>query len=273
MTEITARHVRPAPRAARRRLTRAAASPLLWVVGAMGLAAAIVRQAIRPITWRRPVRAEFVRFMHVAGWQSLTAVLVTAVLLGLSLVAQALYWLARVGEGGTLLETIGVVLVREIAPLVVGLLVIGRGGIMMLSELSATHRAGQDHALDAMGIDPFLLFVVPRAVALAVSLFSLTILLVFVTFLSGFLTASIANLTSLRLLEFVSRMLQTIGSAGYLILPLKTIVMGLSIGSVCALTAMERMPTAAQMHEIIPTGFLRSVLTVFLISAIFSLIL
>ena len=233
---------------------------------------AIAQQVLRPLTWRRPVRDEFWRFMDVAGVQSLLAVAVLGTVIGISLLAQGLYWLQQVGDRGALISIIGTVVVREIAPLLVGLLVIGRGGLIMLSELDALYHQRDDRALDLMGLDPFLLFVVPRTAALALSVFCLSVILIFVTFLTGYLAAMITGDATASPLDFIFRMYVVVGESGYAILPVKTLLMGLAIGAVCTLTAAQRPVDHLRARAIVPVGFVRCVLAVVAVSTITSIV-
>ena len=235
--------------------------------------AAIAHQALRPITWRRPVRDEFWRFMDIAGVQSLLAVSVLGTVIGISLLAQGLYWLERVGDRGTLIAIMGTIIVREVAPLLVGLLVIGRGGIIMLSELDALYSQRDDRALDAMGLDPFLLFVVPRTVALSLSVFCLSVVMIFLTFIAAYVSAVLTGDATATLLEFIARMYVVVGTAGYAILPVKTLLMGLAIGAVCTLTAVYRPADHIRARAIVPIGFVRCVLAVVAVSTITSIVL
>ena len=116
---------------------------------------------------------------------------------------------------------IAVVLIREIAPLVVGLLALGRGGLLILDELSELRRDGQCRALDVQGIDPFLVLIMPRVLALALSVFCLTMILLVVAFASGYLTGSLLGVARRGPIEFAAQTFATIGDAGYAVLPLE----------------------------------------------------
>ena len=243
----------------------------LWV-DATAIAVAILRQGMRPITWRRPVRREFVRFLDMVGVQGLPAVIVAGALIGLSLIAQAIYWLDQIGEADLIRSVIGAVVVRELAPVLVGLLVLGRGGLVILDELSTMRRAGLLRALDLQGVDPFLLLFVPRVLALAISVFTLSIVFVVAAFVSGFITASALGIVELSPAMIVRRMSETLGDSGYLMLPVKTIGIGAAIGVLCCLTAIEETPEGED-EQVMITGFIRAVLAVILVSALCSWLL
>ena len=253
-------------------LGHAALGPLIWLAAAAGIAGGVIWQGLRPVSWRRPVRAEFVRFVELAGVQSLPAVAVAGGLVGIALVAQGLYWLEQLGEEGLIVTVLEVVLVREVAPLVVGLLVIGRGGLLLLGELAAMQRDGHYRALDAQGVDPFVALIMPRVLALAVCVFCLTIVFIVVAFLSGYAAASLVDRAAASPAELVGNMLRSIGGAGYFLIPAKTLCIGIVIGAVCCLTALERDDSAADGGDPRPRGFMRAVLAVLLVSGLVSVL-
>jgi phospholipid/cholesterol/gamma-HCH transport system permease protein len=251
---------------------QAVVGPWRWLATAAGIAGAVIRQGLRPVSWRRPVRAEFMRFAELAGVRNVPAVVVAGILVGISLFAQGMYWLNQVGEQDLVFTVIAVVMVREIAPLVVGLLAIGRGGLLILDELSVLRRDGQYRTLDLQGIDPFLALIMPRVLALTISVFCLTMILIVAAFASGYLTGLLLGVAQRSPVEFVVSTIGTIGNAGYAVLPLKTLAIGFVIGVVCCLTAMERHRGIGADHTLMPVGFMRAVLAVFLVSGLVSVL-
>jgi phospholipid/cholesterol/gamma-HCH transport system permease protein len=246
--------------------------PARWLATAAGMTAGALRQGLRRPAWRRPVWAEFIRFMDLAAVRNLPAVVVAGILLGVSLVAQGMYWLNQLAEEDLVFSVIAVVTIREIAPVAVGLLALGRGGLLILDELSALRQGGQCRALDLQGIDPFLALVMPRVLALALSVFCLTMILLVVAFASGYVTGILLGVARLGPVEFAAQSFATIGDAGYAVLPLKTLGIGLAIGVVCCLTAMERREERSAEGALMPVGFMRAVLAVFLVSGLVTLL-
>jgi phospholipid/cholesterol/gamma-HCH transport system permease protein len=61
------------------------------------LSLGLVREVIRPQAWRRTLRAEYRRVLTQSLGGGLWSVLVTAGLVGVALVNQALFWLERAG--------------------------------------------------------------------------------------------------------------------------------------------------------------------------------
>jgi phospholipid/cholesterol/gamma-HCH transport system permease protein len=153
--------------------------------------------------------------------------------------------------------------------LLVGLLVLGRGGLLILGEIASMQREGQCRALDAQGVDPFLAIALPRVAALPVAMFCLSMVFVVVAQVSGFMVASALGVSRLPPERFVETMIQAIGAQGYFVLPMKSLVIGVAIGVVCLMTAVERWRDV-DTEDPVPTGFLRAVLATFLATGLVS---
>ena len=74
---------------------RAARRHAEFVLFLASLAVGVVRDGVRPVAWRRTVRSEFRRALRQAVGGGLSTTLVTAALIGLIMVSQALYWLGE----------------------------------------------------------------------------------------------------------------------------------------------------------------------------------
>ena len=103
----------------------------------------------------------------------------TGVLLGFGLVTQVVYWLETAGQSQLVGTIVVRLLVREIAPIVVGLIILGRVGTRVLIDLGEARPRGWLRQLERQGIDPVALLVMPRVVGFAIGAFCLgTLLLV-----------------------------------------------------------------------------------------------
>jgi phospholipid/cholesterol/gamma-HCH transport system permease protein len=237
------------------------------------MAAGVIRQGARPLAWRRPVRAEFFRFFDLAANRNLMSVVVAGGLVGFALITQAFYWIDQFGQKDLVLDIVTVVVVREIAPLFVGSLTLGHSGLVILSELGEMRRLGQIRMMDAQGIDPFLFLVVPRVLALTISVFCLTIVFIISAFFFGTVSAMVAGIETDPIWQVPIELLQFLGGTGYAVLPVKTLAIGFTIGIVCCLTALEIEPPGAHAASLLPRGFIRSVLAIFLVSGLTSVLL
>src|SRR5258708_31772099 len=140
-----------------------------FVLMLVALSFGVAREAVRPATWRRTVRNEFRRALQQAVGGGLSTTVVTAALIGLVMVSQALYWLGQAGQEQLIGPVVVTVLVREVAPLLVGFILLGRSGVVVVSEIGELQIGGQVATLAGQGLAAFLLLVLPRASPLALS--------------------------------------------------------------------------------------------------------
>ena len=236
-------------------------------------AVAIIWQSMRPLTWRRSVRAEFMHQCHHTGTRALPFIAVTAILIGLAMVYQAIYWLRALGQSELVGDIIVLVLVREISPLLVALIVIGRSGPVILAQLGTMQAGGQVHMLDAQGIDPFLYLVVPRVLAVSLCTFCLTVAFIAVTLATGFVAGNALQTTDMTVYDFIASILAAMGPKDYAIIPLKTLSTGFMVGLIVCDTGLSGAGSVDDVPVLLPRGIMKSVLAVLLISGFWSVIL
>ena len=220
-------------------------------------------------TWRPTVRQEFVRHCWQIGIKALPTTLLTAVIVGIALIFQVIYWQREFGDvlGALNLGNLALLLlVREIAPLLIGLIVIGRSATVMITELADLRAGGQIHMLDAQGIDIFDFLVVSRIAALAVCSFSLGVIFVLTALVAGELLATLTGVFKDGFFEFMVRATRLLSPTEYLILPLKTLSIGVVIGVVACVTALRPTGVRLDVRELLPLGYMRAVVTTLILS-------
>ena len=262
------------------KLRRLLASIGLWAIDLwhqpvrfLSDAVAVIWQSCRPITWRRPIRSEFMRQCYQAGTRALPFIAVSGIFVGFGIVAQALLWLGVFGSTALFGGFLSVVLVREIAPVLVGLIVIGRSGPMIVVELGTMKAEGQIDMLDAQGIDPFLYLVLPRVLALSICMFCLTITFVAVALLAGFVSGSLVGATKFTFFDFVQRAVGSFGHQEYMLISAKTLTIGFVVALISCKDALSLSGTGADVLKILPRSFAKSVLATLLITFVLTILL
>jgi phospholipid/cholesterol/gamma-HCH transport system permease protein len=256
-------------------LLRAIGGPVLRMIHAtllaLGVAFAVIHQAARPINWRRTVRAEFHRALKQAGPETLPTVLVTAFIVGLAMVYQALYWLQVAGEITKVGQVLVLVLVRDLAPVLVGLIVLGRSGTVALAELGAMRQSGQVRRLDAMGIDPLIYLLMPRVLAMTVATFALAILFIATALIAGYIASAALGGINITFWAFLDNFVLAMGPRDYIVLPVKTLAIGFAIGLSCCFVALHPNRAASDITTLLPRGFVRAVLALLVVEAALAL--
>jgi phospholipid/cholesterol/gamma-HCH transport system permease protein len=239
----------------------------------IGIAAAVVRQGLRPLTWRRTVRAEFLEQCYQIGMRALPFMLITGCLVGLGIVYQAIYWLGLFGQTEFTGPILVLILVREIAPLFVALIVIGRSGSVILMELGNMRINGQLRMLDAQGVDPFLFLVIPRVAAVAVCMFSLTIAFIAVALSSGIIAGNVLGSMEFTMYDFVFGILTEMGVAEFAIVHLKSVLIGFVVALIACMTGYSVAGSSSELLAALPRGITKSVLATLFISSMLTLLL
>jgi phospholipid/cholesterol/gamma-HCH transport system permease protein len=211
------------------------------------------------------MRAEFRRVLRQALGGGLWSVLVTAALVGVALVNQTLFWLERAGQENLIGSVLVNGLVRGVGPILVGLILLGRSGMATLAELGSLKTGGQLRAMEGQGLDPFLMLLLPRAFALALASFTLTVIFIAVALLTGFITVTLLQPSTLSFGSFINRMLKSLVLADVLIFPIKTFAIGHLVALTAGITALQaNRHTAAA--DLLPLGFVRGVIVIVTIS-------
>ena len=203
---------------------------LLDVLGFVGEFTAVTARGLVPGNWRRTMRSEFALYLYQVGVRAIPVVLVVALLVGIGLVFQIVYWLRFAGQTERIGEFIVLALIRQIAPVGTSLIIIGRSGSVLLEEVGQMARSGHGRALASQGIDPVDLVLIPRAFAVAVSAFLLTLLFLHAALWSGYLAASLAGLTQHSPDEFTAAVLGIMSLDDYLLLLVNPLLIGYVVG-------------------------------------------
>jgi phospholipid/cholesterol/gamma-HCH transport system permease protein len=110
------------------------------------------------------------RELFDSGVLSLAIVCASAVTVGLVLGLQLNMVLVRFGAEDTLGAVVGLTLIRELGPVLTGLLVTGRAGSAMAAEIGMMNATEQIDGMHTLAVDPLRFVVAPKALALLISL-------------------------------------------------------------------------------------------------------
>ncbi|MBF0629140.1 MAG: ABC transporter permease [Magnetococcales bacterium] len=143
-----------------------------------------VSMLVPPYRWTR-----FLQQVHFIGIRSLFVVALTAVFAGMVLGLQGYYTLSRFGSEALLGPAVALSIIRELGPVLSGLMVTGRAGSALTAELGIMRIREQIDALEVMGIAPMPFLVVPRIEAGLLVLPLLTLLFDVIGIWGGYLVA------------------------------------------------------------------------------------
>jgi phospholipid/cholesterol/gamma-HCH transport system permease protein len=119
---------------------------------------------------------ELRRCLFQMGYRSVSIIAATAFVIGIILVIQAYVFVERYGLRSQLGWGSGFVTIRELGPVLFALMFSGRVGAYAAAELGTMQVTDQVDGLRCLAIDPISYLVVPRFVAMTISLVALTII-------------------------------------------------------------------------------------------------
>ena len=136
----------------------------------------IASRAVANLFSRPRYFADMVQQADLIGVGSLPIVMLTGFFTGAALAQNSASTLQRFGSLSLIGQLVSLGMVRELGPVITGLMVAGRNASGMASEIGSMVVTEQIDAMRALGTDPMKKLVTPRVVATVFMLFFLTIL-------------------------------------------------------------------------------------------------
>ncbi len=113
---------------------------------------------------------EILAYFEDAGIKSVFIVCLTSFLIGIVLAYQGSNLLERFGATIIIVEMMGLLTLREIAPLIAAIIVAGRLASSFTAQIGVMKITEEIDAMKTMGFDPFKFLVLPRVIALIVAM-------------------------------------------------------------------------------------------------------
>jgi len=129
------------------------------------------------------------RQIYFTGVQALKIVTVVALLLGGAVIIEAFTQLPRVGGESAIGSILVVVVVRELGPILTAIIVIGRSGTAISTEIGYMMVNSEMQAIAMMGINPMRAVVLPRIVGVAAAIACLSFYFNIVALFGGYVFA------------------------------------------------------------------------------------
>ncbi len=125
--------------------------------------------------------------IQLIGVKSIPIILLTAAFAGMVLALQGFYTLRQYGSEGALGSAVGLSLIREMGPVLTGIMVSARAGSAVTAEIGIMRITEQLDALDTMAVNPMQYVVMPKLIAGIIAVPLLTAIFDVVGILGGYL--------------------------------------------------------------------------------------
>jgi phospholipid/cholesterol/gamma-HCH transport system permease protein len=139
----------------------------------------------------RRLGRRLVRAVYEQGVRCLPVILIVGLFTGLVLGLQGYHTLSGFGSTALLGPLVANSLVRELAPVLAALMLVGQAGSALTAELGIQRNSEQIDALETMGIDPYGFLVAPRLLAALLVYPIMTAFFALVGLVGGWLSGSV----------------------------------------------------------------------------------
>lgn len=197
LVETRAAQVPPAPAEAPRQplLERLGRRGWHWVEETLGMLQFIGENFV--VLARALRRPQHLRVRHIlsniqqSGFDALPIIGLLSFLIGMVVAFQGSVQLARFGANIYIADLVGLTMLRELAPLMVAIIVAGRSGSAYAAQIGTMKVSEEIAALRSMGVSPLELLVLPKLLAMLIALPLLTVYADFLGVLGGMVVANL----------------------------------------------------------------------------------
>ena len=165
---------------------------------------------------------------YTLGYQSLPLVGITGFIMGLVLTLRLRPTMVQFGAASWIPVMVGLTIIREMGPIITGLMVAGKVGSGIGAELSSMRVSEQIDAMDVSGTNPFKYLVVTRVLAATLMVPVLTVLSDAIGLFAAYLGTNMSGVTTLAL--FSNQILDRLTFGDVLPAVIKTFFFGFAIG-------------------------------------------
>ena len=241
-----------------------AAMLILRMLGAVSIA--LGRAVLHPTRFRW---TSMVVHIDRVGWHGVPIMLLVTFLIGCILAQQGIFHFRKFGADIFVIDMIGILVLREVGVLIVSVMVAGRSGSAYTAELGSMKMREEIDALRTMGFDPVEVLILPRIIALVVSLPLLTFLGSMSALYGGGLVAWLYG--GIDPDVFLSRLREAISLETFLVGMIKAPVMALIIGIVAAVQGLEVQGSAESLGAHTTSSVVISIFLVIVLDGFFAI--
>ena len=229
-------------------------------------AAAIPKAAVTPssVDWR-----SLPRLMQEIGADALPVTSAANLLVGIIIGLLGISQLGRFGAISYVPELVVVAHFRELGPLVTAIVVAGRSGAGLASEIATMKVSEEIDALRSMGFDPVMWLVLPRCFALAVTVPLLTWVGDLLALVGGLLATIV--MTDMTPHAYIEATLKAVTASNLLTGLIKAPFLALAIGLIACGQGLLTRGGAAAVGARTTTAVVLAIFSAIVISALFTL--
>jgi phospholipid/cholesterol/gamma-HCH transport system permease protein len=208
--------------------------------------------------------------MNRISLRSMGIVTLVIFFVGMILALQMAYVLKILGVENYVADIIGIAMVREMGPLLVGVVMTGYAGAAIAAEIGTMVVSEEVAALEASAMNPIRFLVVPRVLAAMVMMPLVTLLAMYIGIFGGFVIG--IGLLDMDKLEYYRRTFEALAANDLLMGLIKAEVFGLSIALIACREGLTVTRGAEGVGLATTNAVVRSIVTIIISDLIFTML-
>jgi len=211
-----------------------------------------------------------VRHIHETGFRAVPIISLLAILTSMVVSYQAATQLQKFGANIFTIDLTVISLLREMGVLITAIMVAGRSGSAFAAEIGVMKLREEVDALRTIGMDPFEVLVLPRVIALMITLPILTFVADMVGLAGGGIISTI--LLDIPIDQYIDRVQKVAKPTMFFVGMIKAPVFAFIIASVGTYQGMNISGSAESVGKLTTVAVVQSIFLVILADAFFSII-
>ena len=187
-------------------------------------------------------------------------------LVGIVMTIQLAVELQKFGQNLLIVQTLGLAILRELGPVITGLIVVGRTGSTITASIAGMHLTEETKALRVYGNTPSQRLVLPNVIGMAISIPLLVVWADFLGILGGMLTSQISLGVSYEL--FLERLPVAVPWINFWIGMGKGMLFGLIIATVASHFGLKAKPNTQSLQQETTNSVVTSLALILLLDSI-----
>ncbi|MFO1148445.1 MAG: ABC transporter permease [Alsobacter sp.] len=240
------------------------------VVGGVGFLGAIIAGLGRVFSLRARFRfTSLVFHLEQIGLRSVPIIALISFLVGCIVAQQGIFQLNKFGATAFVVDLTGILTLRELGLLLTAIMVAGRSGSAFTAEIGSMKMREEIDALRVMGLDPIDVLVVPRVLALMISMPLLTFIADMAALFGGGVVAWLYGGISQDV--FLSRLQSAIGFNTFMVGIIKAPFMALVIGLIASIEGLAVEGSAESLGRQVTSSVVKSIFMVIVVDGLFAM--
>lgn len=207
--------------------------------------------------------------VRFTGAQALPLLSLIALSIGAMTIIEAITFLPKLGQDNFIGNLLRLVIVREMGPLITAIIVLARSGSAITAEMCTQKMHREIDSMEMMGINPYLIMVLPRLIGGVISITLLIIYFDVVAIVGGYLISMMT--TSFPFSTFMSHIARSLTMADILATLVKAVFSGLVIALTCTYYGFKT-ESLFQIPINVSKAVIRSLFVVFIVNAFISVL-